>query len=135
MAMKELVWDRTLSVEVPEIDADHRRLLELFNRLGHAVDDGESQLTIDATMDELISCTVWHFAHEERLMEKHGYPELATHRAEHQELIASGKALQQRLHESGRRPSQEEIEFLEHWLTGHIYGEDMAMGAFLAETM
>jgi len=28
--MKELVWDKTLSVGVPEIDEDHRKLVNLF---------------------------------------------------------------------------------------------------------
>jgi hemerythrin len=133
--MKDLVWDKTLSVEVAEIDADHRRLLELFNRLGHAMEDGEPQDSIQMLMDELISCTEWHFKHEERLMQKHGYPDLDAHRAEHEELIASGKALQRQLETSGAPLSAQEVEFLEHWLTGHIYGSDMAMGAHLAETM
>ncbi|MBK1618279.1 hypothetical protein CKO42_07450 [Lamprobacter modestohalophilus] len=134
-AMKDLLWDKTLSVDVPEIDQDHRRLLELFNRLGHAVEDGEPQAYVEATLDELISCTGWHFQHEERLMEKHGYPGLQEHRAEHQALITSGEALRQQLRQSGACPSPQEIAFLEHWLTGHIYGTDMAMGAYLAETM
>jgi hemerythrin len=133
--MKDLRWDKTLSVEVAEIDADHRRLLELFNRLGNAVEDGESQDYIRMVMDELISCTEWHFKHEEWLMQKYGYPDLAQHRSEHEELIASGKALQRQLEAAGASLSAQEIEFLEHWLTGHIYGADMAMGAHLAETM
>jgi len=133
--MKDLRWDKTLSVEVAEIDADHRRLLELFNRLGHAVEDGEPQAYVRLVMDELISCTEWHFKHEEWLMQKYAYPDLAQHRTEHEELIASGKALQQQLEASGGRLSAQEIEFLEHWLTGHIYGADMAMGAHLAEVI
>jgi hemerythrin-like metal-binding protein len=133
--MKDLVWDKTLSVDVPEIDADHRRLLELFNRLGHAVEDGEPQARIEATLDELISCTDWHFQHEERLMEQHGYPDLPAHRAEHAELIESGRALLQGLRQSGASLSSQQIESLEHWLTGHIYGTDMAMGRYLAEAM
>ncbi|MFW5723244.1 MAG: bacteriohemerythrin [Halochromatium sp.] len=133
--MKELLWDKTLSVDVPEIDQDHRRLLELFNRLGHAAEEGEPQASIEAIMDELISCTDWHFRHEERLMERYGYPGLPAHQAEHQDLLASGKALQQQLRRSGVPPSAREIAFLEHWLTGHIYGADMAMGGYLAETM
>ena len=133
--MKDLLWDKTLSVEVPEIDQDHRRLLELFNRLGHAVEEGGPQAEIEAVMDELISCTAWHFQHEERLMEKYGYAGLQEHRAEHEDLISSGKALQQQLHQSGTPLSPQEIEFLEHWLTGHIYGADMAMGSHLAEVM
>lgn len=41
--MKDLVWDKTLSVEVPEIDEDHRRLMDLYNLLKHAVADREVQ--------------------------------------------------------------------------------------------
>ena len=36
-AMKELVWDRVLSVENDEIDNDHRILVDLFNLLGRFV--------------------------------------------------------------------------------------------------
>jgi hemerythrin-like metal-binding protein len=133
--MKDLVWDKTLSVEVSEIDQDHRRLLELFNRLGHAVEDGDSPETVAATMDELIACTAWHFQHEERLMQKYGYPGLEAHRAEHEELIASGRAVQQRLSDPGATLSPPDIVELEHWLTEHIYGLDMEMGTFLAEAM
>ncbi|MEA3641167.1 MAG: bacteriohemerythrin [Lamprobacter sp.] len=133
--MKELLWDKTLSIDVPEIDQDHRRLLELFNRLGQAAEDAEPQAYIEAIMDELISCTGWHFQHEERLMEKYGYHGLEEHRAEHQDLMARGRALQQQLRQAGAPPSVQEIAVLEHWLTGHIYGADMAMGAQLAEAM
>lgn len=133
--MKDLVWDKTLSIDVPEIDADHRRLLELFNRLGHAVEDGEPQTYVEAVMDELISCTAWHFQHEERLMEKYAYPDLDAHRAEHADLIQSGRALLQQFRQSAAPLSAQQIESPEHWLTGHIYGTDMAMGSYLAETM
>ncbi len=70
--MKELIWDKTLSVDVPEIDEDHRRLVELFNILNRSVVEGDATNYIEAVMEELISCTVWHFRHEERLMLKYG---------------------------------------------------------------
>ena len=61
--MKELVWDRTLSVGVPEIDEDHRKLVDLFNLLNRAVTEGASRDYTEALVDELISCNVWHFKH------------------------------------------------------------------------
>ena len=131
--MKELAWDKTLSIDVPEIDDDHRRLIDTFNLLNRAVSQGESPDYVTALMEELISCTVWHFRHEERLMLRHGYPELPEHKAEHEDLIAGVRDLQQRLTAAGGTPSSEDIEFLEHWLTGHIYGADMGMGGYLAE--
>lgn len=133
--MKDLVWDSSLSVHVKEIDEDHRRLVDLFNVLRHAVADGDARDYIEAVLEELISCTVWHFRHEERLMLKHGYAGLAEHRAEHTQLIESVRALQQRFLEGSGSLSDEEIEFLEHWLTEHIYVADMRMGSYLGEVM
>ena len=133
--MKELVWDNTLSVQVKEIDEDHRRLVDLFNILNRSVDKGESTDYIEAVLEELISCTVWHFRHEERLMLKYGYAGLAEHRTEHQDLIESARELQQKFLKDGKKVSSEDIEFLEHWLTGHILGADMQLGSYLGERM
>jgi hemerythrin len=133
--MKDLIWDKTLSVDVPEIDEDHRRLVDLFNILNRSVVDGDAENYIEAVMDELISCTAWHFKHEERLMLKYGYEGLVEHKSEHEELIASAKALEQNFLQQGKAVSSEDIQFLEHWLTGHILGADMSLGSYLCEVM
>ena len=129
--MKDLIWDNSLSVEIDEIDEDHRKLLDLFNMLNHSVMEGDATDYIEAVLEELISFTVWHFRHEERLMLKYGYEGLVEHKAEHQQLIESARALQQK----GKEVSSEDVEFLEHWLTGHIFGADMELGSFLGEVM
>lgn len=133
--MKDLTWNNTLSVQIQEIDEDHRRLVDLFNILSHSVSEGEAADYVEAVMEELISCTVWHFKHEERLMLKYGYEGFEEHKSEHQELIDSVMALHQKLLEQGKQVSDDEIEFLEHWLTGHILGADMDLGAYLGEVM
>ena len=133
--MKDLIWDNSLSVQVQEIDEDHRRLVDLFNILNHSVAEGDASNYIEAVMEELISCTVWHFRHEERLMLKYDYEGFEEHKTEHQELIESALALQQKFQQEGRPISGEDIEFLEYWLTGHILGADMDMGSYLAEMM
>ena len=133
--MKDIQWSPILSVEVNEIDEDHRKLVGIFNILNHAVGEQASADYVEAVLEELISCTVWHFRHEERLMLGHGYPGLAEHKAEHDELIESARALQESFSREGRQVSGEQLEFLERWLTGHILAADMKLGAFLAEAM
>lgn len=133
--VKDLVWSNTLSVEVDEIDEDHRRLVDLFNILNHAVADGGSADYQEAVLEELISCTVWHFKHEERLMLKYAYEEFAAHKTEHKDLIESAQALQQQFLQADKRITSEDIEFLEHWLTEHILVTDMKLGAYLVEVM
>jgi hemerythrin len=133
--VKDLVWDQSLSVQVKEIDEDHRRLVNLFNILIHSVVEGDAKNYIEAVLEELISCTVWHFRHEERLMLKYDYEGLAEHKAEHQELIDSVRALQQTFLQEDKPVSSEDIEFLEHWLTEHIFVADMKLGSYLGEVM
>jgi len=133
--VKDLVWDSTLSVHVDEIDDDHRRLVNLFNILGRSIAQGDATDYIEAVLEELISCTAWHFRHEERLMLKYGYEGFVEHKTEHQELIDSVKALQQKFLQEGKPVSSEDIEFLEHWLTEHIVVADMELGSYLGEVM
>ncbi len=133
--MKDLIWDKALSVQIEEIDDDHRKLVDLYNILNHSVVEGDATDYIEAVMEELISCTVWHFRHEERLMLKYGYEGFAEHKSEHQGLIESAKELQQKLLQEGKAVSSEDIEFLEHWLIGHILGADMDLGSYLGEVM
>lgn len=133
--MRDLVWDRILSVGIDEIDEDHHRLVDLFNILNHSVTQGDTPTYLAAVLEELINCTVWHFSHEERLMLKYGYTGYAEHRAEHQDMIASARELQQQILTAGKLLASNDLEFLEHWLTEHILSTDMKLGSYLAETM
>jgi hemerythrin len=133
--VKDIVWSDILSVEVDEIDEDHRKLVDIFNLLNHAVMDRETPEYLAAVLEELINCTVWHFSHEERLMLKHGYGEMEEHKAEHQALINGARKLQQELLEENKVVAEEEIVFLERWLTEHILTFDMRLGSYLSQVM
>jgi hemerythrin-like metal-binding protein len=133
--VKDLVWSKILSVGIDEIDEDHRKLIQIFNILNHAVAEGDSPEYLAATLEELINCTVWHFSHEERLMLKHRYPETAQHKAEHRELIQTARELQQAVLQAGETLVDEQVEFLERWLTEHILTADGRLGSHLARVM
>jgi hemerythrin len=133
--MKDLELDQVLLVGIDEIDDDHRRLVELFNMLNHAVAESVSPDYLAAILEELVNCTVWHFSHEERLMLKYGYEGYADHKKEHEALISSVRELQKNVLKAGILVANEDLEYLEGWLTGHILSNDMKLGAHLAETM
>ena len=131
--MKDIVWGDVLSIGVDEIDEDHKKLVSIFNVLNHAVKEGDSAEYLAAVLEELINCTVWHFSHEERLMLKYGYKDIDHHKAEHRELIDSAKKLQQEITQSDKPVADEQIEFLERWLTEHILNMDMRLGSYLSQ--
>lgn len=133
--MKKIIWDDSLSVDGGEIDEDHRRLVDLFNILSRSVEEGDATEYIDAVLEELISCTIWHFRHEERLMVRYQYDGIESHKAEHNDLIEGVRAMQVMLREENRLPTSEDFEYLADWLTSHIVGQDMRLGFYLAEVM
>ncbi len=133
--MRDISWGKVLSVEVDEIDEDHRKLINIFKILNHAVTEGESPEYLAAVLEELVNCTVWHFSHEERLMLKHGYADREEHKAIHRELIKSVEKLQKRILQADETLTDEDIEFLEVWLTEHILTEDMRLGSYLSQVM
>ena len=133
--MKDIVWDQVLSVGVDEIDEDHQKLITIFNILNHAVAEGESADYLAAVLEELINCTVWHFSHEERLMLKYGYADSDEHKAEHRALIESAQELQRGILQADKPVSEQEISYLERWLTGHILTDDMRLGEYLSQAM
>jgi len=133
--VKDLTWSHVLSVDNDEIDDDHHKLIDLFNMLNHAVTEEFDPDYLAAVLNELINCTAWHFSHEERLMVKSRYVGLAEHKEEHQQLIKSVMELQQKIIEEGNRIPEEDLLFLERWLTEHILTTDMKLGAYLAQVM
>lgn len=133
--MKKIIWDDSLSVDGGEIDEDHRRLVDLFNILSRSVEEGDATEYIDAVLEELISCTIWHFRHEERLMLMYKYDGIEAHKDEHNDLIDSVRELQQKFHTENKLLTNEDIEYLEDWLTQHILGQDMRLGFYLMDVM
>jgi hemerythrin len=133
--MKDLVLDNTLIIGIDEIDDDHDKLINLFNILNHSVTEGAATDYIEAVLEELINCTVWHFSHEERLMLKYGYDAYEEHKADHQDLINGVRELQKTFHQTGKLDEKEQLEFLERWLTEHILVDDIRLGSYLIEVM
>ncbi len=133
--MKDLVLDHMLTIGIDEIDDDHKKLVNLFNILNHSITEGAATDYVEAVLEELINCTVWHFSHEERLMLKYGYDRFEDHKAEHKDLIESARELQQKFIQTGKLDEREDLEFLERWLTEHILVADLRLGSYLIEVM
>lgn len=123
-------WSDAIAVGIPEIDAQHRRLVDLLNAL-HAVSAGGNHGQTARILRELTDYTVTHFAYEERLLEAVGYPDLAAHRASHAALVARVGDITARF-EAGRTKLDAELfTFLRSWLNGHIRGTDRHYAAYV----
>lgn len=130
--MALLEWSEDLSVGFDEIDNDHKKLIDLLNDVDAAVVAGHAPHVVGGFLEELISYTIWHFRHEEELMEAHGDPDILMHKAQHVELTEAAEDMHQRFLDGDADVAETLLPFLKDWLTSHILETDMKTGAFLA---
>jgi len=123
-----LIWEESLSVGVEAIDADHKKLISLLDKLTeHSLAKGD----VDAVLNELIDYTLHHFRREEAIMEACGYPDLDEHRSIHGQLAKKVGQLAEEWYEDANAKVMEElVQFLREWLVKHIMHDDAAIGPF-----
>jgi len=136
-------WDDRYSVGVTQIDAQHRRLIEMINRVHEAMPPGKGaettraalheMATLAAVIEELIAYTMYHFSTEEKLMSRHAYPEYASHRDAHTELTNRARTFQREFDEGKAVSALDLAQVLQAWLMDHILHADMQLGRFLTE--
>ncbi len=119
-------WKDSYKIGDAAIDEQHQ---ELFMRAADviAATNRESQ-TMSAL--RLYQYTRSHFSHEESLMEHIGYPEMASHIAQHKALLAK---LNEFLHNISKdNLIKAELEdFVSQWFLGHIANVDAKLAAYL----
>jgi hemerythrin len=122
--MSMFAWKDSYSIGVIEIDAQHRRLFSLADELHTAMNTGKGKAVLEQVLQNLITYTKSHFAAEERLMQKCGYPELPAHKTQHDDLTAQVVTLQGEFQSGKAMLSIEVMQFLSNWLRQHIGGTD-----------
>jgi hemerythrin len=130
--MSLLEWNENLSVGVPSVDTQHKKLLGMLNELYDAMQTGNSQAVLGNVLKELADYTVYHFQYEESLFAQTGYREAPEHKEEHDALTKMVRQLKQK-YEAGARPtlSEEALNLLRKWLFLHITGSDRKFGPHL----
>lgn len=131
--MAFLDWTDTLSVNFRLLDADHKRLIELINKLHDAsLIPGGGEGAQNA-MSQLVDFTKTHFIHEETLMRKTAYPQFIPHKIEHDRLMKQIDDFRKRYAAGQVGLSQDTIVFLRTWLCDHLVKVDLPLGEWLSK--
>ena len=129
--MEYLQWTDKLSVNIEEIDSQHKDLIALVNDVFMAVEIGKGDDILGEALGELLEFTQIHFATEVRLMKIYGYPDLASHEKEHDGLKNHVFELNRRFN-TGQSIQIATVEnFLMDELINHFQKVDMKFGSFL----
>ncbi len=127
-----IAWDPSLSVGVEEIDEQHRAIITLINALGSGKGADDPAMVV-ATLRFLRDYLNGHFDLEMELMLDLGYPQLETHRQQH-ELFINHVIFFEIEREFGvvtRAVLDDLLAFLKDWFFNHIATEDKALGEFV----
>jgi hemerythrin len=129
--MALFAWSEKYSVNIREIDAQHKKLIGMVGQLNDAMRQGKGKQALGEVLRNLIEYTRTHFAAEERLMKTHGYPEYESHKTKHESMTRKVADIYREYQDGKATITLEVMNFLESWLDKHIMGTDMQYGPFL----
>lgn len=129
---EDIEFTPAFSVGVDAFDDQHRKLIDMINRLGRQLDRPKHKESVDL-MHELIQYAMEHLEEEESLMRIHNYPELASHFEEHRKFRAKVVTFCADLKKNERETVAEAWQYLQDWLIHHILHTDRLYTAFFNE--
>jgi len=117
--MPLITWDDSISVNVAIIDIQHKKIIEITNKLHEAMKKGEGKDVIADILTELAQYKKMHFATEEKYFKEFNYENAETHIYEHHQFADKIDELKTKL-TKGESITIEVLNFVKDWLTHHI---------------
>ena len=119
-----LPWGDVWMTGHPEIDTDHKKLVELVNDLTRAVANNQGREIIGTVLKGLIDYTGQHFKREEAVWQQGNLPSATDHKSVHDALIRQVSEFEQAYKNGTSEMSEELLNFLRSWLIDHVFQSD-----------
>jgi hemerythrin len=123
-----------LEVGVPEIDEQHRELVNRLNQVTEMGIDAVSREETKKTLDFLGDYVVKHFGDEEALQKKSGYPKYEWHKEQHKLFIDNFKKLKEEFITNGAslKYTMDLNNSIITWIVRHIKTADVELGKYIS---
>lgn len=137
--MDVTAWTADLETGNDVLDAQHKRYLELVNnyleKAAKSTEGFDQVAELAEKLSFLHDYALEHFATEEEIMRKQGYPGYESHRKQHQHFSRNVKELKRRLKIYGFAPAlaREVNYYTIEWFMDHIRVSDMEVVDFLKQ--
>jgi len=120
-----------LKTGISDIDRQHAQLLIYLRDLKEFVGGKYEFAAAFTAVNALLDYTQQHFAYEEGLLLRYGYPRLEEHIAEHMTLIENVRRQWDKIEQGYSDIALEVVETIERWIVEHINAEDIEYAKFL----
>ena len=125
--MSLVEWSDDLSVKVPELDEQHKGLVEILNDLHEAMRAGEAKEKLGDILDRLIHYAEVHFATEEKYFDRLDPSDAESHKREHREFVEQVREFKEGFDNGSVLLSVTVMNFLFDWARYHIQGVDKSV--------
>jgi hemerythrin len=119
-----ITWSDALSVSNPDIDQQHKKLVEMINDLHDAMRKGQTESVMANLFDRLLGYTAEHFSYEEQRMAACNYPHLFAHKVRHADLVRKTMVLHEKFASGNQHLNMKVMRFLKDWIVNHIQKSD-----------
>jgi hemerythrin len=132
MTSQTIEWTASLRTGIANVDADHKKLIDILNQIFIASYAGVSSEMLNKILKELMDYTVYHFDREEKYLDSKNYPLIVEHKSQHEKLKNQLREIISKVNEANLdNLSDETYEFLRGWLIDHIQSHDLEYAKFL----
>ncbi len=129
--MNKIIWNESLSVGISEIDQQHQHLIEIINKLTDYEHIDVGSEIISDTLTDLTEYCSYHFDTEEQLMSEYYFPDLLSHKSEHDKFKKQIVLFCiDTIHQNYNTPFKI-FSFLNEWIKDHLLETDMKYKDFL----
>ncbi len=118
--MSVIQWSDEYSVNIQEIDEQHKCIVAYINELYSAMSKKSNHDQVSDVIYKLVEYTKIHFAVEETLMRIFNYEGYEGHKNIHDHLVQQALILQGRFLAGDDKVGMELLMFLKGWLFEHI---------------
>jgi hemerythrin len=116
-----------------EMDAQHRKWIEICNRLDHVMLNGKtSEITTETfqAMQAMLEYAGYHFREEEEYMSQINFPDVVAHKRLHTEFDDQLYQYQRKVLKGELILTSEIISLVKNWFEDHILIEDQKYASF-----
>ena len=123
-------WTETMSIDNGFIDEDHKKLIEIANRvveLHHPNRDAEE---LKQAIRDLYDYVKYHFEREEALMKEIEYPHAEAHHQKHEDIVKDMNHYLTTSHHMGEMLENFRT-LMNKWVLNHIMDADIELHDFM----
>jgi hemerythrin-like metal-binding protein len=124
-------WRPEFAIGLPEVDHEHRELIELINQAHAGLGEGAGAEAVSEVLGEIHARIAAHFALEERIMREAHYDGFDAHKDDHEHLLDEIRDIMDAYEDRAEFDQAAFGARLGAWFTEHFRSEDARLHKFL----